>query len=377
MLVAALTLVAGCGTPGPTVSSDGDTSTAPASSSATLSETPGSTPSETPSGPDASQATTGEYSPPDRFVLDSRHYTPGRVMFLTDDSCLLPGRPEAKFGPLGDNQHMVASERVEVGAGVQDVVYAWLYVVRAPASGLDPEQFLTYVVTLDPRTAAQSEPLLVAKADTQPRIRDVAGSRGKHLAYEIRGDISTAVVVDVTTGKVVRELTGSAVFVREDVVATQAQGGGPISVFRLSDLKLLGTAASGSVRSLWGRVQVESRTGTEAWLLDTGAKASQIEAIALLDLVKPFAYFVDASGGPVVIDRTSQNVVWKLPAERAKALRFEGLRIINGVLYAKTSDEQLAIDVLSGDSAPIPAIVPELVVGPWIVMSDKITLERF
>lgn len=329
--------------------------------------------------------------------------------FELDAAALLPDEEvvDSAFTYVGENQ-----------AGADgEVVLAGLATVRVPASGLDPEHFVNVVLGL---SLDESGPGLVTRTEIfsgPQRSAWFSGSTADgFIAVNIdqtyyltpeQGAVTAQLVgVDVENGRKVWERADSleVSFGEQTLLAiedyfgeacAQAAEGIDVAtgdtVWRIAPVAFLGNPSGWECDI----VHDDGRSGPFGYVypakgqgLDDvydlvrvadGNRAQLPRAVNNvplgLDIFDPVAPMAMAAGffsetGLIVFDTGTGDVVYEIDATRAKSLALTAESLFGGLLYLKTTDEQIVVDVQSGEEIGEWSVYPVAQVGDYTLLSD-------
>lgn len=284
---------------------------------------------------------------------------------------------------------------------------------RAPASGLDPEKYVTVLLAIDPSTGSLVKQTEVLRENLRDNAKSLTGSSdGAAVAFStdqsnITGEPAKTKAYDVMSGQKLWERAGysrSNVFgaLTIEVDGKGVGGGKPCpravgvdmatgkDLFSVDYVDLdpevcqnptIGASASGafipglSEKFLYTRI---AATGAKeaAFNALTGAPVTLPNSLLAADprsnlvVGTPAGAYTDEKPF-VVTDATTGTVKYTLDAARAGQLRATVDALYGGKLYVKTTDQHPVVDVATGktitDNAPQ---YPVGAVDSWTYWSD-------
>lgn len=278
---------------------------------------------------------------------------------------------------------------VEIGGEEQPAV-VMVYNERTASSGLDPESYTLLVQVFDAKTGTGSQPRILREG-VESAALEAWGSTSDNIALS-HGD--QAAIYNARTGEMVTELPAQHQWKgHHNTIVGRATPRDICTVYaiRIEDGQQIAridgkTRSSGRcsapITSLNGTLVRVATEGTDTVFRSNGAQLPAPltgDANDKVDPLRDLAYLrVGYSEDRRIVDGAG-NTVWSMEAERGRDLGFIPHTLVNGILYASSSDESLAIDTSTGNVKSMPKTqnsYPVGVAGRWLIHRDRAVAYR-
>lgn len=372
------------------------------------------TPTETPTPTMAATNIGADYTPFGHFLIKSRGAERDWVDVPTEFYVVGTGPVTVAASTLLPGKEITAEAYTSVGTEAKPMI-AGAVEYRAPASGLEPEKYVTVLLAIDPATADAVKQTEVLRQDTKNHPQNLTGSRtGTEVAFSVYTGISDApgktMAYDVMSGKKLWERNGfghanvfGALTIMGDgkpvaggkcprATGVDVATGRDLFSVDFSDLNpadcgrpAIGSSAFGtfdpgmSEKLLYVRIS-GSTSKPSAFNAITGAPV-QLPAGLLAADPRSSLVVGQPSGTQdpkpfIVTDAATGDVKYTLDAARVGKLQASVDSLYAGKLYLKTTDQHPVVDVATGktiiDNAPR---YPVGAVDSWTYWSDG-TLDK-
>lgn len=302
---------------------------------------------------------------------------------------------------------------------------AGLITVRVPSSGLVPEGYVTSVVSVDLSSGvARVEQRIDGEQTAEPLDRTLAGTSGDGVAVvQTSGEESSDLVAfDLSTQDVAWQRTGAnlrrhgalgfgwmtdppwsgfdcAGQPYDDEESDQpvsyhwtdlATGTPAFSMPLLVDgqdggvCRNIGLAVSPRF-SMVERYNIDRYETEEMYILDHETQETppipgpinRADPVGTAGVLLHGNYRIadDEPADLLVVDLSTGEEMYRMEQERAEALDLEVHALFDGILYLSTTDEQIAVDVTSGDEVGSWSVFPLHRVGDHTLLSDGAFVE--
>lgn len=411
LVSAALLAAALAGCQSPTGPADaGNTAPATTAPSATAQPTASKTPTATPT-PTAKPAMVGpDYSEFGNFLIKRPGFTDIKPSIDGEANLYVIGIGKVALSAktLLPGKAIAAQSYTSIGTPEKPLI-AGVVQYRQPASGLDPEKYVSVLLAINPATSTVLKQTEVLRDDTEYGVaKNITGSAGNAVSFYFsnpKTNDSTTRAYDAMTGTMLWERAGYTTASVTGAVALESEGPGVnsggdpcqkvtgvdiatgkdlysvnyIDISRQCSNINIGWSAKGgmtvgrAVGMKYVHVSGEqdrnfnALTGAPVTLPD---QVQGVDPLSSLVVGSPSHAYIDRAPF-IVTDSSTGEEKFTLDKERAQQLDADVEALHGGKLYLKTTDQHPVVDIATGKTIEDNAKrYPICAVGQWTYWSD-------